>query len=110
MQCNKEELLDCCEVDLENDFENNAWNLEHNAIKVYEISNKIMKRIMSIITLPLFLRDKSILLLFSPIFISGNSFFLPIMFNIIFTRNFNTLLKVKLYSYYLTGHHIHYIP
>ena len=29
------------------------------------------------------LRDKSILLLFSPIFLSGNTFFLPIMLNIL---------------------------
>ena len=33
MYCNKsfQELLDCFDNDLENNFENNAWNLEHNA-------------------------------------------------------------------------------
>ena len=52
-------------------------------------------------------RDQSIVLLFSPIFLSGSSFFLPIML-----PNFNNLLKVKLYNYsYLTvTSYTHYIP
>ena len=34
MYCNEvsfQELLDCSDNDLENNFENNAWKLEHNA-------------------------------------------------------------------------------
>ena len=37
------ELLHC----FDNDFvENNAWNLEHNAVELQEILNRIMQRIM----------------------------------------------------------------
>ena len=38
--------MDC----LANTFENNVWNLEHNAEKLQEIWNRIMQGIMSIIT------------------------------------------------------------
>ena len=54
MNCNKvsfQELLDYTDNDLENKFENNfeknAWTVEHNAIK---LQNRIMQRAMSIIT------------------------------------------------------------
>ena len=53
MHCNKvsfQELLDCFDNDLGNNFENNADNLEHNAEKLQENLNRIMQRIMSIIT------------------------------------------------------------
>ena len=36
-------LLDCCDSDLENNFENNACNLEHDADKTQEILNRIMR-------------------------------------------------------------------
>ena len=44
------ELLDHFDADLENDFENNAWKLGHNVQESQEILNKIMQRIMSIVT------------------------------------------------------------
>ena len=47
------ELMYCFDKDLGNNFENTAWNLEHNAEKLQEILNKIMQGIMSIITLAL---------------------------------------------------------
>ena len=37
MHCNElsfQESLDCFDSDLENNYENNAWNLEHNVIKL----------------------------------------------------------------------------
>ena len=36
-------LLDCCDSDLENISENNACNLEHDADKMQEILNGIMR-------------------------------------------------------------------
>ena len=40
---------DCFNDDLGNNFENNTWNLEHNAGR-QEILNRIMQRIINIIT------------------------------------------------------------
>ena len=36
--------------DLGNSFENNAWNLEHNAEKLQEVQNRIMLGTANIIT------------------------------------------------------------
>ena len=49
MHCNEvsfQELLDC----FDNNIENNACSLEHNAEKLQEILNRIMQRIMTRIT------------------------------------------------------------
>ena len=50
MYCNNAKIPGCFESDSQNNFENNAWNLEHNAIKLQEILNRIMQEITSIIT------------------------------------------------------------
>ena len=53
MLCNKVsfwELLDCFDNDLENDFEKNAWRLEHNVEELQGILNRIMQRVVNIIT------------------------------------------------------------
>ena len=42
--------MDCLANNLGKHFENNVWDLEHNVEKVQEILNRIMQRIMSIIT------------------------------------------------------------
>ena len=39
-------LLDCFDNDLQNNFENNVWNLEHNAEKLQEILIRNMQRII----------------------------------------------------------------
>ena len=41
--------MDCFDNDLVNNFENNAWKLEHNAEELQEILNRIMQGIVSII-------------------------------------------------------------
>ena len=43
--------MDCFDNNLGNNFENNAWNLEHNADKLQEMLNRIMQGTMSTITL-----------------------------------------------------------
>ena len=50
-------LLDCFDDDLKNNFENTAWNLEHNTEKLQEILNRMMQDIMSIITSALYRTD-----------------------------------------------------
>ena len=45
--------MDCFDNDLGNNFENNTWNLEHNAEKLKKILNRIMQEVISIITLAL---------------------------------------------------------
>ena len=50
MYCNNAKIPGCFDSDSQNNYENNAWNLEHNAIKLQEILNRIMQEITSIIT------------------------------------------------------------
>ena len=80
--------------------EYNDRNLEHNSHK-----SKMHSVICIQFKLNTFpgcfidmVRDQSILLLFSPIFLSGDSFSLPYYHAQGFSRSFNNLLKVELYS------------
>ena len=41
--------MDCFDNDLDNNFENNAWKLKHDAEELQEILNRIMQGIVSII-------------------------------------------------------------
>ena len=53
MPCNNvsfQALVDYFDNANENNFENNAWHLKHNADKVQEILNRIIQGILSIIT------------------------------------------------------------
>ena len=53
MYCHKallQELMDDFDNNLRNNFESNAWSLEHNAEKLQEISKRIMQGIISIIS------------------------------------------------------------
>ena len=43
--------MDYLDNNLRNNFENNAWNLEHNADKLQEIQIRIMQGIISIVLL-----------------------------------------------------------
>ena len=45
--------MDCFDSDLKDNFENNAWNLKHNAEELQEVLSRILQGIMSIITLAL---------------------------------------------------------
>ena len=47
--------MDCFDNNLENNFENDAWKLEHNAEELQEILNRIMLGIVSIITSALYI-------------------------------------------------------
>ena len=53
MPCNNisfQILVDYFDNAHENNFENNAWYLKHNADKLLEIQNRVMQGIVSIIT------------------------------------------------------------
>ena len=60
MLCNKvANFLDCFDNDLENNYENNAWKLEHNTEEFQEILNRVMQGIVSIIASALVLMLKN---------------------------------------------------